>query len=98
MLYGYNIQNLGEPGRLLEVKGIPDSGCTSTTVPIAVAKEHGLKINKCDWDEPGMEAYGGSKVDIIGQVTFYYKPRRFKQKRLVRALVSNIPGKEILLS
>ena len=60
--------------RLIEVKGVPDTGCTSCTIPVAVAKEHGLKICKCDVDEPGMEAYGGSRVDIIGQVSFYYKP------------------------
>ena len=88
----------GEEGRLLEVKGIGDTGCTSTTVPIAVVKEHGLKIEKCDWDEPGMEAFGGSRVDIIGQVRFWYKPRRFKRKKFVRGLVSNTPGKEILFS
>ena len=45
-----------------------------------------------------MEAFGDSKVDIIGQVSFYYKPRRFKEKRLVRVLVSNTHGKEILFS
>ena len=45
-----------------------------------------------------MKAFGGSRVDIIGQVRFWYKPRRFKRKKFVRGLVSNTPGKEILFS
>ena len=71
------------------MKGIPDTGCTSNTIPVGVMKEHGLKMRKADGNEPGMEAYGGSRVDIIGQVSFYYKPRKFKQKKLVKALVSD---------
>ena len=47
----------GDTGRLVEVKGIPDTGCTSNTVPVAVVREHGLKMRKGDWNEPGMEAY-----------------------------------------
>ena len=47
------------------------------TIPIAVARDHGLKIRKTDQDEPGMEAYGGTRVGIVGQVSFYYKPRKF---------------------
>ena len=83
---------------MLEVKGVGDTGCTSTTVPIAVVRDHGLKIEDVDPDEPGMRAFGGASVDIVGQVWFYYKPRRFKKKKLVRGLVSNTPGREILFS
>ena len=83
---------------MLGVKGVGDTGCTSTTVPIAVVRDHGLKIEDVDPDEPGMQAFGGARVDIVGQVWFYYKPRRFKRKKLVRGLVSNTPGREILFS
>ena len=98
MLHGYCSKSWGDEGRLLEVKGVGYTGCTSTTVPIAVVREHGLKIEKVDPDEPGMEAFGGTKVNILGQVKFWYKPRRFKRKKFVRGLVSDTPGKEILFS
>ena len=87
-----------DDGKLLEVKGIPDTGCTQDTLPIQVARDHGLKIKETDYDEPGMEAYGGTRVEIVGQVSFYYKPRKFHTKKLVKALVANIPGRDILFS
>ena len=49
-----------DEGRMLEVKGVGDTGCTSTTVPIAVVRDHGLKIEDVDPDEPGMQALGGA--------------------------------------
>ena len=87
-----------DTGKMLEVKGIPDTGCTSSTCPIAVVKEHGLQMKEVDFNEPGMEGFGGSHIDIIGQVSFYYQPRRFSKKKLIKALVSNTPGKEMLIS
>ena len=39
-----------DEGRMLEVKGVGDTGCTSTTVPIAVVRDHGLKIEDVDPD------------------------------------------------
>ena len=57
-----------------------------------------MKIREPDPDEPGMLGYGENRVDIVGQVSFYFKARRFQRKKLVKALVSDTHTREILLS
>ena len=71
-----------ETGKMLEEKGIPDTGCTQDVIPIAIAKEHGLKIRKPDSDEPGMQAFGETRVDIIGQVSSTINQENSKRRNL----------------
>ena len=81
---------------------IPDTGCTSSCIPLSIAKTHRLKINPVDADEPPMRAFNGSKLNIIGQTKFYLKfkkPGGFTAKKLMHALViDEAYDREILIS
>ena len=81
---------------------IPDTGCTSSCIPLSIAKTHRLKINPVDKDEPPMRAFNGSKLKIKGQTKFYLKfkkPGGFTAKKMMQALViDEAYDREILIS
>ena len=85
-------------GRGKEERAIPDTGCTANVMPLCIVRDHNLEIKPVDKDEPGMKGFGDHRVPIIGQVSFWYKARRFARKKLVKALVSDTETREILLS
>ena len=73
----------------LEV-GIADTGCTTSCIPLALAKSHNLKISKVDKDEPDMKSYTGSGMKIVGQTKLYIKiktKRGYTSKKLLHSLV-----------
>ena len=85
-------------GRGKEERAIPDTGCTANVMHLCIVRDHNLEIKPVDKDEPGMKGFGDHRVPIIGQVSFWYKARRFARKKLVKALVSDTETREILLS
>ena len=85
----------------LEV-GIGDTGCTTSCIPLSVAKTHNLKISKVKEDKPDMRSYIGSGMKVVGQTKFYIKIKTRKgytSKKLLHCLVVNHSyDHEILIS
>ena len=50
---------------------IGDTGCTTSCIPLKMAKMHNLKIEKVDHDEPDMKSYQGSGMEVVGQTKFF---------------------------
>ena len=69
--------------------GIVDTGCTTSCIPLALAKSHNLKITKVDKDEPDMKTYNGLGMKIVRRTKLYMKiktRRGFTSKKLLHAL------------
>merc|ERR1712098_203401 len=45
---------------------IADTGCTTSSIPLSVAKTHRLKVKPVDIDEPEMRTFDGSDLNIVG--------------------------------
>ena len=52
---------------------VPDTGCTSSCLPLTVAKAHRIEGMPLDADEPSMHSCDGSKLNVIGQAKLYIK-------------------------
>ena len=81
---------------------IADTGCTTSSIPLSVAKTHNLKVSQVDKDEPDMKTYNGLGLKIVGQTKLYLKiktRRGFTSKKLLHALVvDHSYDREILIS
>ena len=82
--------------------GIADTGCTTSCIPLSLAKSHNLKVTKVDEDEPDMKTYNGLGMKIVGQTKLYMKiktRRGFTSKKLLHALVvDHSYNREVLIS
>ena len=78
-------------------KFVADSGTGIPIIPIELVKRHELEWEEVDPDEPGCESASGHDMDIIGQCTFWVKFDNMKNPKLIRALVAQEAGEEILL-
>ena len=82
--------------------GIANTGCTTSCIPLALAKSHNLKISKVDKDEPDMKSYTGSGMKVVGQTKLYIKiktKKGYTSKKLLHSLVVNHSyDREILIS
>ena len=56
--------------------GIAHTGCTTSCVPLSVAKTHNLKVSKVDRDKPNMKSYTGSGKKVVGQTKLYKKSKQ----------------------
>ena len=73
----------------LEV-GIGDTGCTTSCIPLSVAKSHNLKVSKVNKDEPDMKSYTGSGMKVVGQTKLHIKiktKKGYTSKKLLHSLV-----------
>ena len=52
---------------------IADTGCTTSCIPLYVAKTHKLNVKPVDTDEPEMKTYNGLDLNIVGQTHLYLK-------------------------
>ena len=52
---------------------IADTGCTTSCIPLSVAKTHNLKVRLVGEDEPDMKTYNGLGLKIVGQTKLYSK-------------------------
>merc|ERR1711954_435661 len=81
---------------------VGDTGCTTSCIPWKMAKEHSLKIEKVDSDEPLMKSYHGANMKIKGQTKCYIQIQHrkgFTSKKLLHALViEDAYDQEILIS
>merc|ERR1712112_480767 len=69
---------------------VGDTGCTTSCIPLKMAKEHSLKIEKIDPDEPMMKSYHGGNMKIVGQTRCFIQiehSKGFTTKKLLHALV-----------
>ena len=69
---------------------IGDTGCTTSCIPLKMAKSHGLKIEEVDPDEPKMKSYQGAGMKIVGQTRCFLQiqhKKGFTTKKLLHALV-----------
>ena len=55
---------------------IADMGCTTSCIPLSVAKTHRLKVKLVDPDEPSMRTFDGSNLNIVGQTHPYLKIKK----------------------
>merc|ERR1711954_554229 len=78
------------------------TGCTTSCIPWKMAKEHSLKIEKVDPDEPLMKSYHGANMKIKGQTKCFIQIQHrkgFTSKKLLHALViEDAYDQEILIS
>merc|ERR1711954_16097 len=81
---------------------VGDTGCTTSCIPWKMAKEHSLKIEKVDPDEPLMKSYHGANMKIRGQTKCFIQIQHrkgFTTKKLLHALViEDAYDQEILIS
>ena len=66
------------------------TGCTTSCIPLSVAKTHKLKVKPVNTDEPEMRTYNGLDLNIVGQTHLYLKiktKKGFTMKKLLHALV-----------
>merc|ERR1711954_346224 len=65
---------------------VDDTGCTTACIPLKMAKEHSLKIEKIDPDEPLMKSYHGGNMKIVGQTRCFIQiehSKGFTTKKLL---------------
>merc|ERR1711954_582970 len=81
---------------------VGDTGCTTSCIPLKMAKQHSLKIEKVDTDEPMMKSYQGENMKIVGQTRCFLQIQHnkgFTSKKLLHALViEKAYDQEILIS
>merc|ERR1712112_304138 len=67
---------------------VGDTRCTTSCIPWKMAKEHSLKIEKVDPDEPLMKSYHGANIKIKGQTKCFIQIQHrkgFTSKKLLHA-------------
>ena len=81
---------------------IANTGCTTSCIPLSIARTHNLKVRPVDEDEPDMKTYNGLGLKIVGQTQLYLKIKTRKgltTKKLLHALVvDHSYDREILIS
>ena len=81
---------------------IGNTGCTTSCIPLKMAKMHNLKIEKVDHDKPEMKSYQGSGMEVIGQTKFFLHiqtRKGFTTKKMLHCLVvDKTYDHEILIS
>merc|ERR1711954_529444 len=81
---------------------VGDTGCTTSCIPLNMAKDHSLKIEKIDPDEPMMKSYHGGNMKIVGQTKCFIQiehSKGFTTKKLLHALIiEDAYDQEILIS
>ena len=79
---------------------ILDTGCTSSCIPLSVAKAHRIKVKPLDEDEPSMHSFNGSKLKVVGKARLYIKiktPNGFTPKKLLHCQNQKRPLKMRIL-
>ena len=78
-------------------KFVADSGTGIPIIPIEIVEDHGLKWEKVDGDEPGCESASGHDMKVIGQCSFWVKFDTMLHRKLIKGLVAEQAGQEILI-
>ena len=81
---------------------IGDTGCTTSCIPLKMAKMHNLKVEKVNQDDPDMKSYQGSGMEVVGQTKFFLQiqtRKGFTRKKMLHCLVvDKTYDHEILIS
>ena len=66
---------------------VPDTGSTVTVIPLEVAKEHRMFIEKIDSEEANLTDASGGTMSVVGKATFFVQFECFPSPKQVTGLV-----------